>query len=236
MPLCRKPCLALKGPLVFGKELVTIVAIALMAAWIGSECPSIQAGSASQKPGAAQYASISPQAAPRANKSSKATGKYTVWVFKLVNREWQKQEDRTLQTDDEGKGRAYLDRVKSVSGWTATSNLPSKKKADKSDQGTTAALEGTAWAYFGSIEGCVFSFERGGGFWGTSYQEAGTWAQERNKVTMQIPYGNGAGFNVFTGVLGSRDIHCVVKSSPNPQNVGVEFVLLRLPLSGFSRD
>jgi hypothetical protein len=59
-----------------------------------------------------------------ADKPSQPKSKYTVEVYKRVGDEWLKQEDRTMNTDDEDKGRSYLDSVNGYSGWKATSNLP----------------------------------------------------------------------------------------------------------------
>jgi hypothetical protein len=162
---------------------------------------------------------------------------YTVWVFKLADGKYEKQDDRTLKTDDAGRARRYLESVKAVSGWTATSNLPAEKKDEpSSSKKTTDSVEGAVWTYVGSLEGCLFRFDSGNSLWASSYEESGTWKQDGTKVSMEIPYGRGAGLNVFTGVVGNREIHGVVTSSPNPHNVGVEFILERLPLTGFSDD
>lgn len=172
-----------------------------------------------------------------ADKSSRRNGTYTVWVFKSANGEWQKQGDRTLTTDDAGKARSYVDTVKGFDGWTATSNLPLIKQDDHSSHTpTTVSLEGTAWTYVASLEGCVFRFDSGHRLWSTNYHETGTWNLQGQKVTMEIPYGSGAGPNVFSGEISvfSNEIHCVVTSSPNPNNIGVEFILRRLPLPGFT--
>ncbi len=52
------------------------------------------------------------------------SARYTVWVHKLVNNEWVRQDERTLVSDDIEKARAYVADVNRYRGWTATSNLP----------------------------------------------------------------------------------------------------------------
>jgi hypothetical protein len=182
-------------------------------------------------------AAVSPLTPTTANKNGRASGKYTVWVFKWADGKYEKQESRTLKTDDERKARGYLESVKAVVGWTATSNLPAQMKDENSSNTkTTSSVERAVWTYVGSIDGCLVRFESGNRLWASSYEEAGTWKQEGTKVSMEIPYGRGLGLNVFAGVVGNREIRCVVTSSPNPHNVGVEFILERLPLAGFSDD
>ncbi|HUE14683.1 MAG TPA: hypothetical protein VMR25_11005 [Planctomycetaceae bacterium] len=184
-----------------------------------------------------KVAAVSALTPTTTEKNGRTNRKYTVWVFKLADGKYEKQADRTLKTDDEGKARSYLESVKAVSGWTATSNLPAEKQDEHPSSTKTAnSVEGAVWTYVGSIDGCLFRFESGNRLWASSYAESGTWKQEGTKVSMEIPYGRGAGLNVFTGVVGNREIHAVVTSSPNPHNVGVEFILERLPLAGFSDD
>jgi len=184
-----------------------------------------------------RVAAVSTLASTTTEKNGRTNRKYTVWVFKLADGKYEKQESRTLKTDDEGKARSYLESVKAVSGWTATSNLPTEMKEENPSSTKIAnSVEGAVWTYVGSIDGCLFRFESGNRLWASSYEESGTWKQEGTKVSMEIPYGRGAGLNVFTGIVGNREIHGVVTSSPNPHNVGVEFILDRLPLTGFSDD
>lgn len=73
-----------------------------------------------------------------------AAKRYTVWVYKLAGREWQKQADRTFETDDETQARRYVESVKAVSGWTATSNLPVNNMGGSSIQ-PIGSIEGTTW-------------------------------------------------------------------------------------------
>jgi hypothetical protein len=73
------------------------------------------------------------------DQSEPQAGKYTVWVYKMEDEKWAKQEDRTLSTDDEEQARSYVEKVKSYRGWTATSNLPKPKGRD------TLAISGTKW-------------------------------------------------------------------------------------------
>ncbi len=184
-----------------------------------------------------KVAAVSALTPTTTEKNGRTNSNYTVWVFKLADGKYERQEDRTLKTDDEAKAGSYLESVKAVSGWTATSNLPAEKEDEHPSSTKTAnSVEGAVWTYFGSIDGCLFRFERGHRLWASSYEESGTWKQEGTKVSMEIPYGRGAGLNVFSGVVGNREIHAVVTSSPNPHNVGVEFILQRLPLAGFSDD
>jgi hypothetical protein len=49
---------------------------------------------------------------------------YTVWVYRQVNGEWVKQEDRTLVTKSLEKAREYVASVKKYPDWTATTNAP----------------------------------------------------------------------------------------------------------------
>jgi hypothetical protein len=184
-----------------------------------------------------RVAAVSALTPTTTKKNGRTSRKYTVWVFKLADGKYEKQESRTLNTDDEGKARSYLESVNAVSGWTATSNLPAEKQGEHPSSTKTAnSVQRAVWTYVGSIDGCLFRFESGNRLWASSYEETGTWKQEGTKVTMEIPYVRGAGLNVFTGVVGNREIHAVVTSSPNPHNVGVEFILERLPLTGFSDD
>jgi len=63
------------------------------------------------------------------------TGKYTVWVYRSVNSQWRKQDDRTLNTDDEEQARAYEVQVKGYRGWIAKSNVPAERKSESPDNG-----------------------------------------------------------------------------------------------------
>jgi hypothetical protein len=79
------------------------------------------------------------------NGTESKNSKYTVWVFKQAGGRWEKQEDRTLNTDDKQEAKRYVDDVKAVQGWTATSNLPQEMDAAET-------LANTVWdiVYSGS--------------------------------------------------------------------------------------
>ena len=49
-------------------------------------------------------------------------GKYAVWVYKLVDGQWVRQDDRTYNTDDVQKANDFAASVNRVSGWTAKTN------------------------------------------------------------------------------------------------------------------
>lgn len=49
-------------------------------------------------------------------------GKYAVWVYKSEGGQWVKQPERTWNTDDAKAATNYVDQVKAVAGWTATTN------------------------------------------------------------------------------------------------------------------
>ncbi len=53
-------------------------------------------------------------------------GKYAVWVYKLVNGQWVKQDDRTFNTDDAQKANDYAASVNRVNGWSAKTNVVGK--------------------------------------------------------------------------------------------------------------
>jgi hypothetical protein len=168
--------------------------------------------------------------------SRRATGEFTVWVFRGVNGAWEKQEDRSFTTGDEASARHYMESVNAVEGWTATSNLPTKDQRSSTDKAANR-LAGTEWTYYGSVEGCIFRFESGNRLWASSYfPQVGTWKLEGTRLTMEIENPLGEGINVFSGNLeqSARDIHLQVISSPYPTNIGVEVILKRLPLPEFS--
>ncbi len=50
-------------------------------------------------------------------------GKYEVWVYKLVGKNWVKQGDRGLATDDAQQAKNYAAQVNGSSGWKATTNV-----------------------------------------------------------------------------------------------------------------
>lgn len=52
--------------------------------------------------------------------------KYTVLVYQSQGGKWVKQADRTFVTTDIGAAEAFIVKVKSIRGWTATSDLPPK--------------------------------------------------------------------------------------------------------------
>ena len=49
-------------------------------------------------------------------------GKYAVWVYKLVDGQWVRQDDRTFNTDDAQNANDYAASVNRVNGWMAKSN------------------------------------------------------------------------------------------------------------------
>ncbi len=53
-------------------------------------------------------------------------GKYSVWVYKNVNGQWVKQNDRALATDDAKQANDYAAQVNHTDGWKATTNAPAK--------------------------------------------------------------------------------------------------------------
>jgi len=168
---------------------------------------------------------------------SHSGGKITVWVFRNVNGGWEKQEGRTLVTDDAAVARKYVENVSAVDGWTATSNLPAYEEGSPSSTARAAqALVGTRWTYFGSLEGCVFTFLSGNRLWATSYPQMGTWRLDGTRLTIEIQNPFCEGVNVYTGNLeqSSRDLRLQVIRSPYPGNVGREVILKRLPLPGFT--
>jgi hypothetical protein len=170
-------------------------------------------------------------------KQAHSAGKFTVWVFRSVNGDWEKQEGRTLVTDDAAVARKYVERVSSVDGWTATSNLPPYEEGSPSSAARLAKdLLGTRWTYFGSLEGCIFQFLDGNRLWATSFPQMGMWRVEGKRLTIEIQNPFCEGVNVYTGEIDSlsRDMHLQVISSPYPNNVGREVILKRLPLPGFT--
>ncbi len=127
-------------------------------------------------------------------------GRYTVFVYKQVNGQWVKQEDRTLSTDDASRAEKYVEDVKRVSGWTATSNLPQREPQFVSVAGRTGV--GVLGVINGGTRFSV-NFQSGGvAVMGTAEEGStftGTWWQTGNTIQMQ------AGASVFYGTLqGSR--------------------------------
>jgi hypothetical protein len=127
-------------------------------------------------------------------------GRYTVFVYKQVNGQWVKQEDRTLGTDDASRAEKYVEDVKRVSGWTATSNLPQRERQFVSVAGRTGV--GVLGVINGGTRFSV-NFQSGGvAVMGTAEEGStftGTWSQTGNTIQMQ------AGASVFYGTLqGSR--------------------------------
>lgn len=55
---------------------------------------------------------------------SPATPTYSVWAFTLTNGKWVKSDQYSWTTTDPAVGLAYVNRVDSVPGWTATTNCP----------------------------------------------------------------------------------------------------------------
>jgi hypothetical protein len=108
-------------------------------------------------------------------------GKYDVWVFKMENGNWAKQEDRTLATDDAEQARDYMEKVKAVEGWTATTNLPDEK---------AAIVANTTWTGTGyekkrtviRITATEFALEVFGDD-GTSITEGGAWTRQGDTIT-----------------------------------------------------
>lgn len=174
---------------------------------------------------------------PVTPQSASSSGKFTVWVFRNVNGAWQKQEGRTLSTDDAASARNYVAAVNAVDGWTATSNLPAyEENGHKAPASPGDRLLGTRWTYFGSLEGCVFEFHSGNRLLATNFPQLGTWSLQGRRLTIEIQNPFCEGVNVYTGDLDelSRDIRLQVIRSPYPSNIGREVVLKRLPLPGFT--
>jgi hypothetical protein len=116
--------------------------------------------------------------------------KYTVWVFKAEAGQWVKHEDRTFSTDDAEAARGYMNQVKRVPGWTATSNLPKPQAASLvGRRGRGTFMDGVT----------PFSVEfRAGGvglFKSADESFPGTWSVEGNSITMK------AGASTFTGAI-----------------------------------
>jgi hypothetical protein len=103
-----------------------------------------------------QLARVTPQDLKGKLEAAAPTGKYQVWVFKNEGGRWVKQEDRTLDTNDDKQARKYVADVKAVQGWTATSNLPLPEK----ENGPNGSLEGTTWG--GGTFNYSIRFEKGG--------------------------------------------------------------------------
>jgi subtilisin family serine protease len=53
-------------------------------------------------------------------------GRYAVWVYKQVNGQWVRQDDRNYNTDDAQKATDYAASVNRVKGWMAKTNLTGK--------------------------------------------------------------------------------------------------------------
>ncbi len=103
-------------------------------------------------------------------------GRYTVFVYKRINGQWIKQEDRTLSTNEASQAEKYAGDVKRIPGWTATSNLP---------QGEP--IVGTTWrpSYdngetYAFLAGNVLRASRGG------VSKDGRWEMTGTSVSMYI--------------------------------------------------
>ena len=72
---------------------------------------------------------LSPQDLKGRLEPDTSSSKFTVWVFRQEGGQWAKKEDRTFGTNDEDQARKYMDDVKAIRGWTATSNLPQRTNA-----------------------------------------------------------------------------------------------------------
>lgn len=149
-------------------------------------------------------------AAAKENKPAATTKKFTVWVYKLEGGAWVRQSDRTLETNDEEQARRYVDSVKSVSGWTATWNLPSPISLASAAPVPIypGSLEGTTWksSRTGYIRfaagGVLLESATGKG----SFTPIGCWAMNDCAVTLQfsgrpLQYPLGVVPASFTGYL-----------------------------------
>jgi hypothetical protein len=191
------------------------------------------AGSSGETVAAQPSGPVIPQPGSSSVTREGASRRYTVWVFRCENGIWEKEEDRTLTTDDEKAARKYASSVNGYAGWTATSNLPT---TNRTREQPANPLVGTRWTYFGSLEGCIFEFLSGNRMWATNYPQLGTWKVDGTRLTIEIENPFGEGVNVYTGNLepSSRDLRLQVIRSPYPGNIGREVILKRLPLPGFT--
>jgi hypothetical protein len=55
---------------------------------------------------------------------SERSSTWDVWVFKLIDGQWVKQDDRGLKTNDLKEARDYYRQILRYPGWFATSNAP----------------------------------------------------------------------------------------------------------------
>jgi hypothetical protein len=120
-------------------------------------------------------------------------GKYDVWVFKMENGNWAKQEDRTLATDDAEQARDYVEKVKAVEGWTATTNAPEAPIVD---------LKGTTWEVASSYdnlstghsdENATWTFLPSGEWKDSGRELVGKWTQDGARVG--LTWDNGKSFS-----------------------------------------
>lgn len=139
-----------------------------------------------------QYPAI-PAVTPGELRGTLATGasqgKYTVFVYKQVNGQWVKQEDRTWGTDDATRAERYVEEIKSVPGWTATSNLPNPAQQ----------LAGSVWIVTssdGQRDRWVFGQSDDLSYQNLSVQRdhgTGTWSVSGNSLTVRTGYASWRG-------------------------------------------
>jgi hypothetical protein len=124
-------------------------------------------------------------------------GKYVVWVYKMEDEQWVRQPERTLNTDDAKKANEYVDQVKAVEGWTASTNAP---------EPPAESVVGT-WIGHGTGSDGAYTFEETYSPNGTCYEEIaggigkGTWRQSGNTVHRNYPESDAVAGGPSTGVI-----------------------------------
>jgi hypothetical protein len=134
--------------------------------------------------------------------------KYTVLVYQQQGGKWVKDESRSIVSDDLASVQGYVVKVKSVRGWTATTNAPDAKSQPLADtmphdETTFLSLNGkTGTGKLGKIDGgtkFIVEFQDGGTAVMSTAEEGkpfrGTWKQTGKNVTMK------AGASIFSGVI-----------------------------------
>jgi hypothetical protein len=123
-------------------------------------------------------------------------GKWVVWVYRDVGGRWEKQDDQSFSSDDQGKAESYFEAAKRRAGFTATSNLPKKDLTGADLVGRRA--RGT---FMDGVTPLTVEFRAGGvGQFSTADESfPGTWTVQGRSVTLR------AGASVMTGTIdGSR--------------------------------
>ena len=88
---------------------------------------------------------------------------YTIWVFKLVEGKWQKDETYCRATDNRLAGLDYAQKINAIHGWCAVTNCPENTLIAGQNHVYLGAARGTSYRYnYYNGQGYQNGYSRGG--------------------------------------------------------------------------